>query len=107
MSLTYWQYRISFKKPVIKGVDTIICKITITVIKATIYRKAILIIEKQLGKGEKCMAYRNKRVMLRSAIHIAEMTVDKDVSRKNLYAILGNYFRFILMLIIKFCIVLG
>lgn len=88
---------------------SIICKITMTVIKATIYRKAILIIEKQLlvGKGEKCMAYRNKRVMLRSAMYVAEMTIDKHVSRKNLYAILRNYFRFILMLIIKFCIVLG
>lgn len=86
---------------------SIICKITMTVIKATIYRNAILIIEKQLGKAEKCMAYRNKRDMLRSAKHIAEMRIDKDVSRKNLYAILRNYFRFILMLIIKFCIVLG
>lgn len=53
------------------------------------------------------MAYRNKRAMLRSAMHIAEMKTDKDVSRKNLYAILRNYFIFILMLIIKFCIVLG
>lgn len=61
---------------------SIICKITITVMKETIYRKAILIIEKQLD--EKCMAYRNKRVMLRSAMHVAEMTIDKDVSRKNL-----------------------
>lgn len=93
-----------------QGEDTsvsMICKIMITVIKATIYRKAILIIEKQLDKGEKCMAYRNKRVMLRTAMHVAEMTIDKDVSRKNLYEILRNYFRFLLMLIIKFCIVLG
>lgn len=52
------------------------------------------------------MAYRNKRDMLRSAMHVAEMTIDKDVSRKNLYAILRNYFRFILMLVIKFCIVI-
>lgn len=57
------------------GEDTsvsIICKITITVIKATLYRKSILIIEKHLGEGEKCMAYRNKRVMLRSAMHVTD-----------------------------------
>lgn len=42
---------------------------------------------------------KEQKTMLRSAMHVAEMTIDKDISRKNLYAILRNYFRFILILI--------
>lgn len=64
----------------------------VVIVLAAIYGKAIFIIDKQMGKRDKC-------TLSRSTTQVAEMTTDKHVSKSSF---LRSYFTFILTLIIMY-----